>query len=96
MLSDGRLRHSPIGSGDSLRLDAGWRPAKSSPTFQCSSSGGSVACRLRIVISAARGEGNPTEVSISSNSSLAQRVRKCSSDSHTPMMYNEPLSVRLR
>jgi hypothetical protein len=49
-------------------------------------SGGSIVCSLRIVISASFGEGNPTEVSVFSNSSLDQRVRMLSSQSHTPTM----------
>src|SRR5258708_3724518 len=50
-------------------------------------SGGSAACNSRTVISAVFGDGKPTEVSSSSNSSLAQRARTRSSDSHAPMMY---------
>ena len=57
------------------------------------SSGGSVACNSRMVISAVFGAGKPTEVSTSSNSSLAQRARTRSSDSHTPMMYKAPSPI---
>src|SRR6266567_1311947 len=56
-------------------------------------SGGSVACNSRMVISAVFGDGKPTEVSTSSNPSLAQRVRTRSSDSHTPMMYRAPSPI---
>jgi hypothetical protein len=49
-------------------------------------SGGSIAYNSRMVISAVFGDGKPTEVSASSNSSLAHRVRTRSCNSHTPMM----------
>src|SRR4051794_17645614 len=51
-------------------------------------SGGSVTCNSRMMISAVFGDGNPTDVRTSSNSSLAHRVRTRSSDSQTPMMYS--------
>jgi hypothetical protein len=45
--------------------------------------GGSVTCNSRMVSSAVFGDGKPTEVSTSSNSSLVHRERTRSSDSHT-------------
>jgi hypothetical protein len=50
--------------------------------------GGSMARRSKMVMSAVLGDGNPTETRRSSNSGLCQRVRRCSSDCQTPMMYN--------
>src|SRR4029077_12140024 len=49
-------------------------------------SGGSTACSSRIVKSALFGGGKPTDVKTFSNSSLDQRLRACSSESHTPTM----------
>lgn len=61
-------------------------PHPSAVSGLCHQSGGSIVCSLRIVISAFFGEGNPTEMSVFSNSSLDQRVRMLSSESHTPTM----------
>jgi len=70
--------------GAAARPSLCWRPRDNLFVY----SGGSVACSSRMVISAVFGDGKPTEVSTSSNSPLAQRVRTRSSDSHTPMMYS--------
>jgi len=55
-------------------------------------SGGSMACRSRIVVSVGV-EGKPTDVSRLLKSSLAHRRRACSSDSQTPMMYSASRDV---
>jgi hypothetical protein len=49
-------------------------------------SGGSIACSWRIERCAVFGEGKPTEVNVASSCGLDQRLRACSSESHTPMM----------
>ncbi len=72
---------------DPVALDQSWFALwELLTTTDGGQSGGSTACSSRIVRSALLGGGNPTEVKTFSSSSLDQRLRACSSESHTPTM----------